>query len=228
MKLLALAIAPGFALLMYIYIKDKYEREPLRQVLKAFALGAASAIVILVFWLILKQANIEFTGANNNIMQAFKEAFYGAAIPEETIKFLTFLLFFYKIRDFNEWFDGIVYAVAISLGFATLENIMYVLSQGFSVGITRAIFAVPSHFIDGVTQGFFFSLAKFGTKGRKYANIALALISAIIIHGIYDFLLFIDRKWLLIIFIGYFLLIVFLSRKLISQHLKNSQFKDDI
>ncbi len=224
MLLLALSLAPGLALVIFIYLKDKYEREPLKQVGKAFLYGALSTVVLLVVWFILKKLGITTnSNANGTLQGAFDTAFFQAAIPEETLKWAVFLLFFYKIQDFNEWFDGIVYASVISLGFATVENVLYVVQGGMATGIVRAIFAVPAHFIDGVTQGFFFSLAKFGKN--KYFNLSLALVSAIILHGIYDFLLFTNRKILLLVFLFYFVSMVSLSKKLINKQLEKSQFK---
>ncbi len=223
MKLLALALAPGLLLLMFVYLKDKYEREPMRLLLKAFAYGAISAVILLTFWVSIELLHIPLPVSSNLYVQVFYEAFLQAAVPEETVKFVFFLVFIYKMNDFNEWFDGIVYASAISLGFATVENIIYVFSQGTSVGIMRAIFAVPAHFITGVTQGFFFSLAKFG--GKKLTNIALALITAIIIHGIYDYFLMLDKWQVFVPFLIYFAGIVWLAKKLIARHIDKSQFK---
>ena len=222
MTLLALALAPGLMLLLYIYLQDKYEREPLKAVLRAFGLGAAAAIILVVIYVLLN-----FTSSSSEkeltFASAFVMALWHAAIPEEIIKFLPFLLFIYKNKEFNEWFDGIVYASAISLGFATIENILYVMQADVSTGIIRAVLAVPAHFIMGITQGFFFSLAKFGNK--KVLNISLALIAAILVHAIYDAFIFSGKSIWLTIFIFYFVGIILLARKMISSHLEKSQFK---
>ncbi len=226
MLLLALSLAPGLALVIFIYLKDKYEREPLKQVGKAFLYGALSAVVLLIFWFILKNLGITTNSNPDGTLQGTLDlAFLEAAIPEETLKWAVFLLYFYKLKDFNEWFDGIVYASVISLGFATVENVLYVVQSGVTTGIIRALFAVPAHFMDGVTQGFFFSLAKFDKN--KLINITLALVSAIILHGIYDFLLFAQMKIFLLLFLPYFFGMIILTKKLINKQLDKSQFKTD-
>lgn len=224
MLLLALSLAPGLALVIFIYLKDKYEREPLKQIGKAFLYGALSAVVLLIFWFILKNLGITTNSNPDGTLQGTLDlAFLEAAIPEETLKWAVFLLYFYKLKDFNEWFDGIVYASVISLGFATVENVLYVVQSGVTTGIIRALFAVPAHFMDGVTQGFFFSLAKFDKN--KLINITLALVSAIILHGIYDFLLFAQMKIFLLLFLPYFFGMIILTKKLINKQLDKSQFK---
>ena len=220
MSLLALALAPGIVLLIYIYIQDKYEHEPLKEVLKAFLAGSASAIVLIIIYLTtggFQEKTI------HGFIPALHKAFFQAALPEETIKFIPFLLLFYKNKEFNEWFDGIVYASVISLGFATVENILYVTSSDISTGISRAFLAVPAHFIMGITQGFFFSLAKF--KNHSLIYISLALISAIIVHTLYDALLFTGQDIFLLIFFLYFISITWLTKRLIKFHLNKSQFK---
>ncbi len=223
MTLLALALAPGLMLLLYIYLQDKYEREPLKAVLKAFGMGAGAAIV-LIFIYILFGVGGSGTAKVMGFARAFTLAFWHAGVPEETIKFLPFLLFIYKNKEFNEWFDGIVYASAISLGFATVENIMYVVQDGFSTGIVRAFLAVPAHFIMGITQGFFFSLAKFGNK--KLLNISLALVAAVLVHAFYDSFIFTGKSIYLTIFVFYFIGIIILAKRMIKAHLEKSQFKE--
>jgi len=222
MFLLALSFAPGLMLLLYIYLQDKYEREPLKVVLQAFVWGAASALILIIIYLVFK-INILDKPDKISLFKAFILALKHAAIPEELVKFLPFLFFIYKNREFNEWFDGIVYASAISLGFATVENIIYVLSGGSYVGILRAFTAVPGHFVMGITQGFFFSLAKF--RKYKILYISLALICAILVHALYDAFLFSGKKWLLSLFIIYLISIIYLGKKMIKSHLEKSQFK---
>jgi RsiW-degrading membrane proteinase PrsW (M82 family) len=121
--------------------------------------------------------------------------------------------------------DGIVYAVCVSLGFAGLENILYVaLDENWaSVAITRAIFAVPGHFCFGVMMGYFYSLAKFEPQHRiRYS--ALALIVPIVAHGVYDAILMIMQvyipTWLESILMIGFLVFCFRLWKTASQAIK--------
>jgi RsiW-degrading membrane proteinase PrsW (M82 family) len=123
----------------------------------------------------------------------FYDSFLTAAIPEELCKFLIFMIFIWRDKNFDEYFDGIVYATFIGLGFACVENIEYVFMYGFGAGVSRALFAVPGHFLFGVLMGYFLSLAKFTPEKRK-KYIFLGLLFAIIAHGLYDWLLmFVDR-----------------------------------
>ncbi len=223
--LLSLALAPGLALLIFVYLKDKYEPEPLKLVLKAFLFGGLSTVVIVAFWIFVKLSGLHGQSHFNRVYQALWTAFVQAAIPEELLKWLIFVLFFYKLKDFNEWFDGIVYASVISLGFATVENVLYVFSFGVKTGIMRAISAVPLHFMAGIAQGFFFSLAKF--KGSKVFNSILALIAGIAIHGFYDFLLALSGLWFAILTVLYFIAVVWLSKKILNGLLEKSQFKNE-
>jgi RsiW-degrading membrane proteinase PrsW (M82 family) len=119
-----------------------------------------------------------------------------------------------------------VYAVFISLGFAAVENVMYVMGNGFGTGIMRAITAVPAHAIFGVTMGFYFGMAKFYEKKRNELKLK-ALIYPIILHGIYDFILFTGIEWLTFIFIGFLVFLYISGLKRIKQLSDQSIYKTD-
>lgn len=128
-----------------------------------------------------------------SILGSICTAFFGAAIPEEIAKFIMLWLLLRKNPYFDEKMDGIVYAVCVSLGFAALENIMYLYTNAdsyLSVGIARAIFSVPGHFCFGILMGYYYSLAKFYPKTPK-KNKVFILAAPIIVHGLYDSILFI-------------------------------------
>ena len=127
MLLLAAAIAPSAALLYYFYTRDKYEKEPRQLLFKAFLLGGSLVIPVLFIETTL---NV-FDAANKSLIAAGYTAFIVAGLVEESAKFLLFFMYIWKQREFNEMYDGIVYSVFISLGFATVENLAYVLSAGF-------------------------------------------------------------------------------------------------
>ena len=113
-------------------------------------------------------------------------AFIVAALTEEGMKFLAFYFFFWKNRNFNERFDGIVYAVYISLGFAGIENILYVFTGGYSVGVIRALTAVPAHALFGIVMGYYFGMAKFN-PGRTYNLPGSGFLSALSVSRIIRF-----------------------------------------
>lgn len=187
LMLLGVAVIPVIILLVYIYLKDKNEREPLGLLLKAFFSGALVAVLILLWSLIEGISGFYLTSFADN--SAVLKSFFQAAIPEEGLKFLFLYWLIWKNKEFNEHFDGIVYAVFVSMGFACVENILYVLQGGFGVGIARALLAVPGHFLFAVIMGYFFSRARF-TLLKRSRLMAMAIICPILAHGLYDTICF--------------------------------------
>lgn len=201
MLLIISAVAPSIALLYYFYVKDKYEKEPGQMLIKAFALGSLAVIPVVFFELRL---NI-FDMAEMDYLKAGYTAFIVAGLVEEGFKFFIFWFFLWKNKNFNETYDGIVYSVFISLGFATTENIGYVLLTGFHTAFIRSITAVPAHALFGVTMGYYFGKARFADKKRKMRYLILGFIVPIVLHGIYDFILFSQSMELMLLFIPYML-----------------------
>ena len=185
------ALLPVAILLYHIYRKDKNSPEPTKELIKAFLLGILSiplSFCISIPFGMIGLYNNEVT----NIFDSIRISFFGAAIPEEVAKFFILWLVLRKNPYFDEKMDGIVYAVCVSLCFAAVENIMYLFSNADSflaVGAARAIFSVPGHFCFGILMGYYYSLAKFYPQSSK-RNKALILIAPILVHGIYDSILF--------------------------------------
>ena len=184
------ALVPAIVLLAYIYWNDRKSPEPLKQLLKATALGVLSIPLTYLLVVPVELAHI-LPDEVISISDAVSISFLGAALPEELAKLIVLWLFLRRNPHFDERMDGIVYAVCVSLGFAGLENIMYVLgdSEWMSVALQRAFTAVPGHFCFGVLMGYFVSLAKFVPAQRIWYS-ALALIVPVLVHGIYDTILF--------------------------------------
>lgn len=185
------ALLPVAILAFYIYRKDKKSPEPTKQLLRAFGFGILS-IPLSLFISGPLGAIGAFPEEAYDIPGAIATAFFGAAIPEEIAKLFVLWLVLRRNRHFDEKMDGIVYAVCVSLGFAAVENLLYLSSEPesyLSVGIARGLFAVPGHFCDGILMGYYFSLAKFNPNARS-KNMALALVAPILAHGIYDSLIF--------------------------------------
>ena len=222
MNLLILSLAPVFIIAGYIYFRDKYEREPIRLLLLALVVGALTVIPILF----LESFLMSFSGLFSGLGKAAWDAFVVAAFTEELFKFIALYLLIWKSREFNDKLDGIVYAVFISLGFAAVENVLYVIGNGFGTGITRAITAVPAHAIFGVTMGFYFGMAKFYVK-KRYQLKQKALLYPIILHGIYDFILFTGIDWLSFIFLGFLVFLYFSGLKRIKELSDQSIYKTD-
>jgi len=223
MNLLIVSLAPVVIIAAYIYFRDKYEKEPIRLLLFALLAGGLTVIPILF----LESFLSSFTGLFYGLMAAGWKAFVVAAFSEELFKYIALYLLIWKSPEFNEKFDGIVYATYVSLGFAAVENVMYVMDGGLTTGIMRAITAVPAHAIFGITMGFYFGLAKFYEKDRTSLKIK-ALAFPILLHGIYDFILFTGIEWLTIIFIG-FVIYLYVSglkrmRELSDQSIYNTDY----
>ena len=190
--ILLTALLPIAILAFYIYRKDSKSPEPAGQLLKAFFLGVLSLPLSLCISTPLEVLGL-YSMEPSTVAGAISTSFWGAAIPEEIAKFIMLWLVLRKNRCFDEKMDGIVYAVCVSLGFAALENIMYLFSNEetyLSVGIARAIFAIPGHFCFGILMGYYYSLARFYPKAPK-KNKALILVAPITVHGLYDSILFV-------------------------------------
>lgn len=200
MTLLSISVAPIVIILFYIYLRDKYEKEPFRLLLLALAAGCIITLPVIFVERLLSAP----TGNIHGMAAAAYEAVVVAGLTEELFKFIAFILLFWNNKQFNETFDGIVYATYISLGFALVENILYVAGQGIEVGFIRAFTAVPAHALFGVIMGYQFGLARFYPSERSL-RIILALLLPVILHGIYDFILMSGHDLYLLIFIPYIL-----------------------
>ena len=223
MTLILLAIAPVFVIIFYVYIKDKYEKEPIRLLIYNFLLGAIVSVIITTLLYIIIDIPLNLKN-HDSILEQFIKAFFVVGFSEEFSKYIIVRYYSQPHKEFNEPFDGIVYAVMVSMGFAATENVMYVLQGGMEIAIMRAFTAVPAHATFAILMGFFMGNAKF-SKNRIFLNLT-GLCLAILFHGAYDFFLFIDFVpgiWIgafISLFIG-----VLLSRRAIRNHQNISYFR---
>jgi RsiW-degrading membrane proteinase PrsW (M82 family) len=188
LSLLALAVAPGIAITFYIYSKDKYDREPLKNLVVSFFLGVVcTAPAILIQSGLKPLVSDYFKPLSISYYAVF--AFLVVALSEECCKYCMLRFYAYRDKAFNEPFDGIIYSVMISMGFATLENINYVFHYGFITGIIRMFLSVPSHACFGVLMGYHAGLAKFDPANAKQ-HLVKGLLLAVFFHGTFDFFLF--------------------------------------
>ena len=214
--LMTAAILPIMGLCYFIYAKDKTS-EPKGLLALIFFLGLISVIPVLicelVFGFVFPMDNVK------GFLPTFINVFFGVALIEELFKWLITKFAGYDNKEFDEVYDVIVYAVFASLGFACFENIMYVFSNGLVNAIFRALLAVPGHTCFAISMGYFFSKAKVGQiNGNKkihVKNMILSFIVPIVLHTLYDSLLFVvddtnDSLWLLqlIPFIVFYLAMV--------------------
>lgn len=231
MQYIAIALAPGIAICLYIFYKDIYNREPKQNLIISFLLGCAAIIPCIYFE--------DYFGYTNDGSVAGVAIFSYAvvAFSEEFFKFIGLRFYSYKQKSFDEPLDGIVYGVIVSMGFATVENLLYVLKYaevglGFEVGIKRAFLSVPAHASFGVVMGYFVGRAKFESQ-KSFMLMIAGLLSATILHGSYDFFLFVyaGTIWgqgvgeglLTGGAIASFVISLLLSRKLLRSHQRTSK-----
>ena len=175
------ALAPALLLVVYFHRRDVYP-EPPAVLWRTFGLGIVIVVpVCLVAWPLDSWAS----QLGHPLAYGFASAFLGAAIPEEIFKFL--VVWYYAARHihFDEPMDGIVYGATASLGFAALENVLYVSEGGLPVAVLRAVLAVPGHAFLGVIMGYYVARAKF-TEGSRRPLLVRALVYPILLHGIYN------------------------------------------
>ena len=224
-SLLLLAIGPIFIIILYVYFKDKYDKEPKRLLLFSFLLGAIVSIIITT--LIYFGIDIVLPLKDKfSVPQQFVKAFLVVGLTEEFSKYIIVRFYAQPNKAFDEPFDGIMYSVMVSMGFAATENIFYVLESGYVTGILRALTAVPAHATFGILMGYFMGKAKF-SKNRIVLNL-LGLLLAVTFHGFYDFFLFIE--FIPGIWVGAFLSLILgiiLSHKAIKKHQEISHFNPD-
>ena len=185
------ALLPVLILIIHIYRKDNIKPEPVGQLIRAFMLGLLSAPLSFVISVPSELLGL-YSSYVTSISDAIRISFFGAAIPEEAAKLFILWLIVRKNKFFDEKMDGIVYAVCVSMGFAAFENVLYLfndIDNYMSIGISRAITAIPGHFCFGIAMGYYYSLAKFEQK-NKTKNKILTFVAPVIVHGIYDSILF--------------------------------------
>lgn len=220
--LLVLALLPGLLISWYIYRMDRFEREHRLHLITCFMLGMALTLPAtrLESWYSLfgipAQASIELR---------LVISILAVAVWEELSKFLVLVLYPFSRPFFNEPIDGIVYAVMIGMGFATLENIFYVTQFGLGTAILRAFTAVPAHALFSVIMGYFAGLAWLHPE-RKWRLLLQGLFFAIAFHAVYNFLVLqLYYDWLVILAVAGLWISIFFAQDLIRRHQDSSPFK---
>jgi RsiW-degrading membrane proteinase PrsW (M82 family) len=186
------ALVPSVLLFWYIHSRDK-NPEPHGTLLKTFLLGMLICIPVVPL-----AKGLEELGAGLAVGMwgsALVQAFLGAAIPEELFKYLVLRGYVWRKHHFDEPLDGVVYGATASLGFATLENILYVGKFGFGTAVIRALTAVPGHAFTGVVMGAFVGRARYAPPGKKVGLLLAGLGWAILLHGLYDTFLFTNDQY---------------------------------
>lgn len=193
---MALAIIPGLLLIIYVYKKDKVEKEPLGLIIRILIYGVISCIA--AGFLEQLESNFLPQYPQGSVQYAVQTSFCMAALVEETVKFLAMRLGSWRYQGFNYRFDGIVYGVSAAVGFAVYENVMYVAMYGLQTAIVRAFTAIPLHAFCGVFMGVMYSYSKkasiLGQGGKCVMYTIFALLLPMLIHGTYDTFAFLGER----------------------------------
>lgn len=221
--LLKLGLAPSIIVLFYIFIRDKYEKEPI----KLLFTGVIFGIIITAPIVFTENTIMKYMPSGGKYVYAFYTSFIVASAVEELFKYIILYFLTWRNKNLNERFDGIVYSVFISLGFAGLENLLYVLNPnlgGVRTAILRAVFSVPGHGLFGVCMGYYFALAKFEPEKRTKFMIS-ALFIPFFMHGFYDFILLAEIPYGMIIFVIFVVYLWINGFKKMKKHINKSPFK---
>ena len=228
---LLLAVLPSLVLVYYIFRKDRLHPEPWKQLIKAFTYGMVSGLLAMAASMLLMGLGLHGGSPEESLGANLSLAFWGAAVPEELCKLLMLWLFLRKCADFDEHVDGIVYAVCVGMGFAALENCMYIFAELYGeshvswadavagtlqLSLTRGLLSVPGHFGFAVLMGYFYSCAHFRPE-RKSEFLVWAILAPVIAHTLFDLLLFetayVSTGWQLLIMVLFFVGFFFLQKQ---------------
>ena len=197
-----IAVIPALIMMIFIYFQDNHEREPLGLLLKIFGLGVLSAVPSIICEAIAeKLINVTFGGTF--LIYHMVTAFFGVAIIEEGFKFLAAYMVTWRNKHFNYKFDGVIYCLFGSMGFAAIENVLYLFrAEADAVvgrGIQRGLLAIPAHAMCAILMGYFYGNAKYaksyGDRPGVKKNLFMGFIIACSLHGFYDFCLM-TQRWL--------------------------------
>ncbi|MCP3738707.1 glutamic-type intramembrane protease PrsW [Rossellomorea sp. BNER] len=186
--ILSAGIAPGLALLSYFYLRDQYDAEPVTLVFKTFIYGALLTFPIMFIQYVLAAEGL----TNSNWM----DAYFSSGLLEEFFKWFILYFAIFQHIDFNEPYDGIIYGASVSLGFATVENILYLIGNGVEIAFVRALLPVSSHALFGVIMGYYLGKGKFSLHNHHLRWLCLSLITPIFLHGTYNYILLSERNWI--------------------------------
>ena len=213
------AAVPAIVLLVFVYKKDKTEKEPISLILLLLAAGAFVCLPATVLEHIISvpldsllgvfsYVKDDVTYVSNPVfyLYQFLDNFIRVALVEEGVKWIALYLITSKNKNFDSFFDGVIYAVCVSLGFALFENIKYVFTFGIGAAVVRAVTAVPGHMFFGVIMGMYYTqwnvfrkASRIEQKLKKADNIPavklsdtksyliLSILIPTLAHGFYDF-----------------------------------------
>lgn len=217
---------PVFLLAKYIYNKDS-SKESKSLLIGLFTSGVLAVIIVtivnLIIMILFPQYYVTSEYNNFNFLTLFLLLFLEVSLVEEGSKWLMIKLFGYRSKEFDQIYDIIVYSVFVSLGFAAMENFLYVVEGGLSLGIYRAIFSVPAHASFGVLMGYFLGLVRISRFTNKFLylkNIVFSILVPTFFHTIYNFCLLSNNIYFLLLFLVFVCCLYCLSIKKVNQFAK--------
>lgn len=219
--LISLALIPVIILIVLLTVMDRHNREPARLLAKVFLFGVLASIPVLIIQVILNTLS-SYVGLAGIIFQAFVVA----GLTEEYMKRQVVLKIAFNNPAFDEKLDGIIYCAFAALGFAAIENVLYLISfypTDPSVALYRAIFSVPGHMLFGITMGYYLSLSKYCSDPllcKKYYR--KSLLYPVLMHGTFNFILSINIP-LLLVFVPFIVFLWFYNMKKLNVFYKESR-----
>lgn len=224
--LVILAVLPTFVIGYYVYKNDKH-KEPFRILISLFLFGIVSAIGVIGLSAVLESFIPLFTKDTSimNVQELLIKVFIEIAFIEEVCKWFIIYFLGYKNLEFDETYDIIIYAIFVALGFATIENIIYILKENtIQIAVERAIFSVPAHTAYAIFMSYYLCKAKINRlKGNSEAkDIACSIIVPTIAHGIFDFCLFANNEFYLIMFFSFTIVLFIMAFQRLRELYKNN------
>ncbi len=212
--MLLLSVLPSIILFVVVWRGDRYEKEPPKLLVKLFLLGALTTVSAFIIELLFSDFILGSCDPQGMLFLII-DNFLVVAVAEEAGKYFVLKKVTWKHPAFNYTFDAVVYAVTVSLGFATLENMLYLVDGGFGTAVMRALFSVPGHFIDALYMGYYYGFARyseaFGDERLRKKYLRQAFIVPVLIHGFYDFCLSTEYWGFILIFLVFEIVITVLA-----------------
>jgi RsiW-degrading membrane proteinase PrsW (M82 family) len=189
--LLSAAIAPGLALFSYFYLRNQMATEPRKTLFRTFIFGLLITFPIMFIQYVLQEEQL--------ITNPFLLNVVFSSTMEEFFKWFIIFAFIYRHVEFDDPYDGILYGAAASLGFATMENLLYLLTFGIDTAFMRALLPVSSHALFGVVMGYYFGKSKFTKNNRSMEYLVLSIGAPLLLHFAYNSILMFEDYWVYLI-----------------------------
>ncbi|WP_096550793.1 glutamic-type intramembrane protease PrsW [Ureibacillus thermosphaericus] len=189
--LLSAAIAPGLALFSYFYLRNQMATEPRKTLVRTFIFGLLITFPIMFIQYVLQEEQL--------ITNPFLLNVVFSSTMEEFFKWFIIFAFIYRHVEFDDPYDGILYGAAASLGFATMENLLYLLTFGIDTAFMRALLPVSSHALFGVVMGYYFGKSKFTKNNRSMEYLVLSIGAPLLLHFAYNSILMFEDYWVYLI-----------------------------